>query len=234
MAVRSELYTRELIDAIDDWQAGSRGKERKAARLIKVSRHLPESYRTVPAEVFRQLRANARLAVGVAFDAMTDFVSSWTTSLDVAKHFRESDGDRTKVLMIFRRRPAAGDVILDLNVVYADPDFMDTVQDTEKRFSCRFNGIGSWQNGQCEVVLNETVMCNDDIISLGAFRDLDAVLPRLGIALVPEAEVRKELGLPPIDQHFWTSPETAADGIRNAAGRIQAYLKDKRLWPDES
>ena len=133
MPVRSDFYTHALIEAIDDWQAGSKDKERKAARLIKASEHLPANYRTAPAEVFRQLRANAPLAAGVAFDAMADFVSSWTTSLEVAKHFRESDGDRTKALMIFRRRPMPGDVILDLNVVYADPDFMDTVRDAETR-----------------------------------------------------------------------------------------------------
>lgn len=233
MPVRSDFYTHALIEAIDDWQAGSKDKERKAARLIKASEHLPANYRTAPAEVFRQLRANAPLAAGVAFDAMADFVSSWTTSLEVAKHFRESDGDRTKALMIFRRRPMPGDVILDLNVVYADPDFMDTVRDAEKRLGRTFNGIGRWQNSQREVVLNETVIGNDDIVSLGAFRDLDAIIPTIGPSLVPEAEVRKKMGLPPTDQHFWTSPESAACGIKNAAERIQVYLKDKRLWPGE-
>jgi hypothetical protein len=36
----------------------------------------------------------------VAFDAMPDFVSSWTTSLEVAEHFRVSDGDRTKRISV--------------------------------------------------------------------------------------------------------------------------------------
>ena len=88
--MRSDVYINELIDAIDDWQASSKNKESKAARLIKTSRHLPANYRTVLADIFRQLRANARLAVGVAFDAMMDFVSSWTTLFEVAKHFRGS------------------------------------------------------------------------------------------------------------------------------------------------
>ena len=117
-----------MIDAIDDWQAGSRDKKRKAERLITVSKHLPANYRTPPRQVFRQVRANAQLGIGIAVDAIPDFVSSWTTSLKIAQRFRESDQDRTKVLMIFRRRPAEGDVILDLNAVYADPDFMVTVR----------------------------------------------------------------------------------------------------------
>lgn len=232
MAVRSDFYTDELIDAIDDWQAGSKDKERKAERLSVASEHLPDHYRGVPPEVFRQLRANASLATGVALDATPDFVSSWTTSIEVAKHFRETDQDRTKALMIFRRRPDAGDIIIDLNAVYADPNFMETVRNAEERLSRKFKGIEKWQNSQCEVVLNETVLANDDIISLGAFRDLSAVVPTIGTPHVPEVEVRMKLGLPPIDQHFWTSPNSADNGIKNAADRIRAFLKDKRLWPD--
>jgi hypothetical protein len=55
VAVRSDFHTDELIDAIDDWQVGSKDK----GRLIKAFGHLPASYRIVPTEVFRQLRANA-------------------------------------------------------------------------------------------------------------------------------------------------------------------------------
>jgi len=232
MASRSDVYTDELIEAIDDWQASAKNKAHKAERLIAASKQLPNRYRYVPPEVFRQLRANAPLAIGMAFDATPDFISSWTTSIEVAKHFRESDQDRTKTLMIFRRRPAAGDIILNLNGVYADPDFMDTVHDAEKRLGRKFKGIEKWRNSQCEVVLNETVMGNDDIISLGAFRDLTAVVPTIGTPQVTETEVRNKLGLPQTDQHFWTSTESAANGVKNAAERIRAFLKDKRLWPD--
>lgn len=232
MAIRSDLYTDELIDAIDDWQAGSKDKERKAMRLIETSKHLPSQYRSVPPEVFRQLRANAPLAIGVALDATPDFVSSWTTSIEVAKHFRETDQDYLKALMIFRRRPAASDVILNLNEVYAGPDFMDTVQNAEERLARKFKGVKKWQNSQREVVLNESVLANDDIVSLGAFRDLDTVVPTIGTPQVPEAEVREKLELPPIDEHFWTSPDAAANGVKNAAERIRTLLMDKRLWPE--
>ena len=180
MAVPSGIYTDDLIDAIDDWQAGSRDKARKAEQLTAVSKYLPANYRTAPREVFRQVRANDQLGVGIALDAIPEFVSSWTSSLEIAQRFRESDRDRTKVLIIFRRRPAEGDVILDLNAVYADPEFMVTAREISARLGRSFKGIERWQGTQQEVVLRETVLANDEIISLGAFRDLTDVVRTIG------------------------------------------------------
>ncbi|MBY0562432.1 hypothetical protein [Hyphomicrobium sp.] len=59
MAERTNIYIDDLIDAIDDWQAGSRKKARKAERLIEASKHFPASYREASPEVFRQVRGKA-------------------------------------------------------------------------------------------------------------------------------------------------------------------------------
>ena len=236
MAVRTDIYSDDLVDAIDDWQAGSNNKASKAERLIEASKHLCPSYRVAPLEVFRQVRVNAQLGIGVALDAIPDFISSWTTSLDVAQHFREKIHDRTKVLMIFRRQPAAGDIILNLNAIYADPDFMETVRATVERLGRTFKGIDQWQGSQKEVVLRETVIGNDAIVSLGAFRELSDVVPQIGErdpAAPSDAAIYKELTGTAASEHFWTSAASAEEGTRNAAKVIQAYLKDRSLWPVE-
>ena len=232
----ADIYTDDLINAIDDWQAGSKDKSRKAKRLIEASEHLPAIYRAAPPEVFRQVRTNAQIGIGVALDAIPEFVSSWTTSLDLAQRFRESDGDREKVLMIFRRQPATGDLILDLNVIYADPDFMETVRATAKRLGRSFKGIDKWLGSQNEVVLRETVIGNDEIVSLGALRQLSDVVPEIGprdATALSDAEIFQKLTGKLPTQHFWTPLASANGGIRNAAGRIQEYLKYKSWWPDE-
>jgi hypothetical protein len=102
-------------------------------------------------------------------------VSSWTVSRQVAEKFRENDRDREKVLMIFARRPA-DDVILNLNAPYADLDFMETVKATAAQLSGEFRGIDRWLGTQEEAVLEETTITNDEIISLGAFRQLSDVV----------------------------------------------------------
>lgn len=235
MSAPSDIYTDDLIDAIDDWQAGSRDKARKAERLTAVTKHLPANYRTTPPEVFRQVRTNAQLGIGIALDAIPEFVSSWTSSLEIAQRFRECDRDRTKVLMIFRRQPVEGDVILDLNAVYADPDFMVTVRAVSARLGRSYKGIERWRGTQQEVVLRETVIANDEIVSLGAFRDLTNVVPNIGErdpAAPSDAQILKELTGKLPTEHFWSSRASAATGIRAAADRIQVYLKDKQLWPE--
>jgi hypothetical protein len=172
------------------------------------------------------------MAVGVLPEA----ISSWTTSRQVAERFRQEDLDREKVLMIFARHPASDDIIIDLSAVYADPDFMDTVRATSVRLDRTFRGIERWQDTQKEVVLKETTIANDEIVSLGAFRQLSDIVPLLGTR-GPDApsdeQLFKTLTGKAVDEHFWTSPESAATGVRNVANRVQAFLAKKRLWPSK-
>jgi hypothetical protein len=234
MAVRTDLYSEGLIRAIDRWQSGPKDKARKARRLRDWSRELPPAYRTAPETVFRQMRVNAQLGIGIALDAIPDATSSWTSSLEVARRFREEDQDRRKVMIIFARHPSPEEVILNLNTVYAGSDFVDTVDATAARLNRRFAGIDRWGGTQEEVVLKETTLGNDEIVSLGAFRQFDDIVPRIGTPdpnAPSEAEIfRLVTGTRP-DEHFWTSPASAAIGVRNVALRVQEFLAQKRVWP---
>lgn len=236
MVVRTDLFPDELIAAIDNWQSGSEGKAQKAQRLRALTRHLPATYRAAPQTVFRQIRINAQLSVGIALDAIPETVSSWTLSLEVAQRFRENHLDATKVMVIFARRPAPDDVILNLDAVYEDGDFIDTANAAAFRLGREFRGIARWKGTQKEVVLDETVIGNDEIVSLGAFRKLSDIAPMLGEPdpnAPPDDQLFRYLTGRRVDEHFWTSPESAAIGIRNAADRMRTFLAEKRLWPTE-
>ncbi|MBY0562431.1 hypothetical protein [Hyphomicrobium sp.] len=138
--------------------------------------------------------------------------------------------------MIFRCQPAAGDIILDLKAVYADPDFMETLRATAERLGRTYKGIDQWDGSQKEMVLRETVIGNDKIVSLGAFRELSDVVPPIGQrdpAAPSDAAILKELTGTAVTEHFWTSPTSAQAGIRNVAERMQAHPKHKGLWPEE-
>lgn len=236
MPVRTDLFPDGLIRAIDNWQAGSKDKARKARRLRDWSCELPAHYRAAPARAFRQVRVNTQLGIGVAVGAIPEAVSSWTTSMEVARRFREEDQDRDKVMMIFARHPTPLDVILNLNAIFADPDFLETVAATSARLGRQFAGIERWQGTQQEVVLKETTIENDEIVSIGAFRQLTNVVPAIG-RRDPKApsddEIFRILTGRRQDEHFWTSPESATNGVRNAAYRVQEFLVEKRLWPNQ-
>ena len=236
MAVRTDLYPEGLIRAIDNWQAGSKDKARKARRLRQLTGHLPAPYRAASGPVYRQVRINAQLGIGIALDAIPESTSSWTTSLEVAQRFRENDQDRAKVMIIFARNPAPKDVILNLNIVYDDRDFIDTVTYTATRLNKRFAGIERWRGTQEEVVLKETTLGNDEIVSLGAFRQMSDVVPLIGTP-DPNAPSDDEIftlltGRRP-SEHFWTSPANTPDGVRRIAQHAQVFLAEKRLWPNE-
>jgi hypothetical protein len=236
MTIRSDIYPEGLIRAIDRWQAGSKDKARKARMLWDWSRHLPPQYRALPTTVFRQVRVNARLGIGMAVGVFLESISSWTTSHQVAQRFRQEDGDREKVLMIFARHPAADDIIINLNALYADPDFMETVRATSARLDKTFRGIERWKGSQEEVVLKETTIANDEIVSLGAFRQISDVVPLVGTRdpnAPSDEQIFRELTGKTVDEHFWTSRESAATGVRNVADRVHAFLAEKRLWPND-
>src|ERR1700739_4762641 len=229
MTIRSDLYPEGLIRAIDRWQAGSKDKARKARMLRDWSRHLPPQYRALPTTVFRQVRVNVRFGVGITVGVFPESISSWTISRQIAQRFRQEDRDREKVLMIFARHPAADDIIINLSALYADPDFMETVRATGARLDTTFRGIERWQRSQEEVVLKETTIANDEIVSLGAFRQLNDVVPLLGTRdpnAPSDEQILKELPGKAVDEHFWTSPESAATGVRNVASRVQALLAE--------
>jgi hypothetical protein len=76
--------------------------------------------------------------------------------------------------------PAADDIIINLNALYADPGFMETVRATSARLDKTFRGIERWKGSQEEVVLKETTIANDEIVSLGAFRQISDVVPLVG------------------------------------------------------
>jgi len=235
MAVRTDLYPEGLIRAIDRWQSGANDKARKARRLRDWTRELPYAYRAAPETVFRQMRINAQLGIGIALDAIPETMSSWTTSLEVAQRLREKDQDRRKVMIIFARHPAPKDIILNLNTVYAGSDFMDTVNATATRLNTHFTGIERWQGTQEEVVLKETTLGNDEIVSLGAFRELNDVVPLIGPPdpnALSDNQIFTQLTGKRPDEHFWTSPASAANGVRTVAQRAQEFLATKRLWPN--
>ena len=236
MAVRTDVFPDGLIAAIDGWQSGSRNKAPKARRLQKWARHLPSKYRALNDTVFRQMRINTQLGIGIAFGAIPERISSWTTSLEIAQRFRESDQDREKVMIIFARRPSKENIILNLNAVYGDGDFLDTVNAAAAQLKKRFPGIERWHATQKEMVLDETILKNDEIVSLGAFRQLNDVVPLLGTpdpTAPADNEILALLTGTTSDEHFWTSPESASNGVRQLAQRTHEYLANKRLWPTE-
>jgi hypothetical protein len=64
---------------------------------------------------------------------------------------------------------------------------------------------------------------------------LNDVVPLLGTRdpkALSDEQIFKELTGKAVDEHFWTSPESAATGVRNVANRVQAFLAEKRLWPN--
>ncbi|KYG22522.1 hypothetical protein SE92_21790 [Bradyrhizobium sp. AT1] len=139
-------------------------------------------------------------------------------------------------MMIFARKPAADDIVLNLNTVYDDRDFMETVRATAERLGKEFRGINRWQGAQEEVVLKETTIDHDEIVSLGAFRQLSDVVPLIGPSgpgAPSDDQIFKQLVGKGTDEHFWTSYESAATGVRKAAETAQAFLIHKRLWPTE-
>src|SRR5260370_975565 len=87
----AEMFTRDLIQAVSDWQRGGSPRQ-KAARGLKLKAEaatLPDQFRQCSSSCFRQI-ALPKGSVWQLADTLElpETISSWTVSLDVARTFK--------------------------------------------------------------------------------------------------------------------------------------------------
>jgi hypothetical protein len=136
-------------------------------------------------------------------------------------------------MVIFARIPKSKDVILNLNVVYRDPDFLFMVREAEERLQRKFSALAKWGNDQHEVILEGTIIENDQIVSVGAYRKLIDAIPIIGTPshdTPSEDEIMKRLTGKTESEHFWTSSESAQTAVANTARKIREALASRALW----
>lgn len=179
----SLLFTRELIQAISDWQRGGDAKQkaRRAVALQQEAEKLPETYKYYDATCYRQiaLKGSHLLHLGTYFQ-LPESISSWTRSEKVAKSFKGGvppEGDFQGVIMTVK--PTREQVILDFTSLFQESSFNIAVELHRESIVGFGTGIGRYGNSQKEIVLEVSRLPLESLFAWGGYSSKESQLAEM-------------------------------------------------------
>lgn len=166
------MFTRELIQAVSDWQRGGdphqklrRGKMLKAEAL-KIS----EEFRECDGPCFRQLSLAKQSFWQLADEfQLPELISAWTLEPNVARQLKGGVPNLGHQGIIFVVCPSLGSIVVNLHRLFANADFRAAAERDKVNILGFYDGIGRYWDKQCEVVLEITKIALSVIFELGGF-----------------------------------------------------------------
>lgn len=231
MKISTSPFTVEFLQAVNDWQRGGDAKQnrKRGESLRSQCRSLPETFRESPLVCHRQIA----LPKGGVWDLigagkLTEKVSSWTLDLEVAKGFKGGVPPRDQGYQgaIFSLNPPAGSVIVNMRLLYRDPEFQRAIDQHKNAISGFHLGIGCYGDQQSEVVLEIDSLSQDDIYSLGGhssqFDELVEIAAHEVYGHSPTADERAALTLKVEGVRRQAGPSwLTPDGTRRVLARVR-------------
>jgi len=191
------MFSRELLQAISDWQQGGSPAE-KATRgqaLAQLAAGLPRRYREVAGPCYRKVALTDKHAfeLGVVYK-LPETVSGWTLDIEIAKQFKKGVPPAGWRGVIFDFRPTPEQVVINLDAVYQDPAFCDSCAREKSHLTGYALGIGKYKNSQREVVLRLHEVEISNIFAIGGFiadESIDSLVQECLGRSFEEAEARE-------------------------------------------
>lgn len=172
-------YTKDFIQAINDWQLGGKDLEEKrklAERLCELN--IPTELKRCDVYCYRSTlfapkgKGLSLMTAGVS-ETIDMEISSWTTDYEIAKNFKPiPDPTNKEFRFIVKVMPRPEDIIINLNTLYADNVFREACIKYKKEISGYSSGIGCYNDVEKEVVLN-SIVNTDDIFAWGSHHSSD-------------------------------------------------------------
>lgn len=232
-------FSRELLRAVNDWQAGSIRKADKAEKLRKiVERDNVEDYlRTCDVDCYRRSVLAGPSVSELFFDfSIGEETSAWTTKAGIAFQFRDGPPDPgnppLEAGVIFRHRPQAGEVVLNLERLHGHEAFASCVSYWEQEGAKLWSGIRRYGNTQAEVVMSVDRVRHDEIFAFGSNAaeawKANGVgsLPVLGETALTPKEIESSAAAVGASPKRWLTDEGTRTAyinfIHTALGRLEA------------
>lgn len=185
-------FTRRLIKAVDDWQAGSVGKAKKATAIRNALDASPlNAYFTACDDLCFRRSVLVKAAVSTLYFEfhVPEETSSWTTRVTVAAKFKGGPPSTPDPGVIFAHQPAAGEVVLNLERLFEHPEFKRSVDQWESAGLNVSRGIRRYWSGQHEVVMEVPRVGHDEIYAWGGDSSDSAKVGALGLTVIGDTSL---------------------------------------------
>jgi len=152
------MFSLELLQAINDWQSTGIGtnKTQIAERIIEFSQDLPENFKLLNSKCYRQVALTGMnsLLLGANMQ-LPETYSSWTFDKSVALVFNGGVPyvGRQGVIFEIDNNSTDFSVILNINELFKNSDFLSACNFYKKQITSYSTGIGYFQNSESEVIL---------------------------------------------------------------------------------
>jgi hypothetical protein len=173
------VFTLDLLQAINDWQSGGNAQQKseRGKKLREEAAKLPEKFRQTDVTCYRRLKLHKSSVWMLGTDEeLSETVSAWTESEDVAMGFKGGVPEPGTQGVIFKINPGAGNVVLNLSRLYKDEDFQKALSENKRKITGFELGIGKYGNTQEEVVIENGSVQLDSMHAWGGFSNSEEAL----------------------------------------------------------
>jgi len=168
------MYTLELLQAINDWQATGIGinKTQIAERIIEHSTELPLEFKKLNAKCYRQIALSGMnsLLLGANMQ-LPETYSSWTYDKLVSQNFNGGVPPigYLGVIFVVDNRVPEFEVVINLFELFKDADFLAACEKHKNEISSYKTGIGYFMNKEAEVILKIERLTTDQVWAYGGY-----------------------------------------------------------------
>jgi hypothetical protein len=182
------VFSRELIQAVSDWQRGFDAKQKlkRAAALKAVAAGLDERFRRVDAPCYRQVSLDPGSVWRIGDDLrLSESVSSWTESRAVAEEFKGGVPPPGWQGVILRVEPDPSQVVVNLAALFSEKEFAAAVEREKSAIVGYYDGMGQYGEKQQEVVLELETVPLSSVDAVGGFSSSKEELARIFYGRTP-------------------------------------------------
>lgn len=220
----SPHFSDKLLKAVNDWQAGSKRKAKKAKKITQILNVSPvEDHLTqCSAPCFRRTVLSKKAVSNLYFNfTILEETSSWTVRESVALNFKggpptAQKGQPYNPGVIFKHEPTPSEVVLNLEHLYCHEAFWPSVNHWASQGIDFSKGIHKHRGNQHEVILTVDAVPHNEIYAFGGDATLQFQTDGVGgLPMIGEADPDANI----VEQNF------SQVGLSP-----RRWIKDKSVW----
>lgn len=175
------MFDINLLQAINDWQRGGNAQQKKSRglRLKEAAKQLDPEFKRVSLCCFRQIALD-KSSLWKFGDTLhlTETISAWTTSLELAKQFKGGVPPAGLQGIIFEILPVPSTVIVNLSTLFRDETFRCACEVLKNEIVGYSDGIGRYRGTQHEVLLEIESVSLANVYALGGYSSSHEIIAR--------------------------------------------------------